>query len=177
MKKLNDEQRKLIEDNYSLIWHLHEKYFTKFTDFDTYMDLDRMAICKAALKWDESKGAFGTFFRWVLQTEINQYYTKWYRPTEKMNRNAESLDTPLAGYEPEDDITIGTTLMSKDNVEDEVLTKVHFQNEFDKLAPRNKKIITLKQKGLTQRQIASQLGITHQWVSQNIVQFKKALCG
>ena len=25
-----------------------------------------------------------------------------------MNRNAESLDTPLAGYEPEDDITIGT---------------------------------------------------------------------
>lgn len=55
MKKLNDEQRKLIEDNYSLIWHLHEKYFTKFTDFDTYMDLGRMAICKAALKWDESK--------------------------------------------------------------------------------------------------------------------------
>ena len=39
MKKLNDEQRKLIEDNYSLIWHLHEEYFTKFTDFDTYMDL------------------------------------------------------------------------------------------------------------------------------------------
>lgn len=51
MKKLNDEQRKLIEDNYALIWHLHEKYFTKFTDFDTYMDLGRMAICKAALKW------------------------------------------------------------------------------------------------------------------------------
>ena len=108
---------------------------------------------------------------------MNQYYTKWHRLTEKMNRNAESLDTPLAGYELEDDITIGTTLMSKDNVEDEVLTKVHFQKEFDKLAPRNKKIITLKQKGLTQRQIASQLGITHQWVSQNIVQFKKALCG
>ena len=67
MKKLNDEQRKLIEDNYSLIWHLHEKYFTKFKDFDTYMDLGRMAICKAALKWDESKGNFGTYFRWVLQ--------------------------------------------------------------------------------------------------------------
>ena len=55
MKKLNDEQRKLIEDNYSLIWHLHEEHFTKFKDFDTYMDLGRMAICKAALKWDESK--------------------------------------------------------------------------------------------------------------------------
>ena len=74
MKKLNDEQRKLIEDNYSLIWHLHEKYFTKFKDFDTYMDLGRMAICKAALKWDESKGNFGTYFRWVLQSEINKYY-------------------------------------------------------------------------------------------------------
>ena len=112
MKKLNDEQRKLIEDNYSLIWHLHEKYFTKFTDFDRYMDLGRMAICKAALKWDESKGTFGTYLFWVLRSEVNQYYTKWHRPTEKMNRNAESLDTPLAGYEPEDDITIGTTLMS-----------------------------------------------------------------
>ena len=74
MKKLNDEQQRLIEDNYSLIWHLHEKYFTKFTDFDTYMDLGRMAICKAALKWDESKGNFGTYFRWVLQSEINKYY-------------------------------------------------------------------------------------------------------
>ncbi len=29
--------------------------------FDTYMDLGRMAICKAALKWDESKGTFGTY--------------------------------------------------------------------------------------------------------------------
>ena len=114
---------------------------------------------------------------WVLRSEVNQYYTKWHRLTEKMNRNAESLDTPLAGYELEDDITIGTTLMSRDNVEDEVLTKVHFKMSLINWQLRNKKIITLKQKGLTQRQIASQLGITHQWVSQNIVQFKKALCG
>lgn len=177
MKKLNDEQRKLIEDNYSLIWHLHEEHFTKFTDFDTYMDLGRMAICKAALKWDESKGAFGTYFCWVLRTEISQYYAKWHRLKEKMNRNAESLDTPLPGYEPEDDITIGTTLMSSDNVEDQVLTKVHFWNEFNKLPDKHKKVMIMLSQGLTQRDVANEFGKSHQWVSLQVTKFKKALCG
>ena len=65
--------------------------FTKFKDFDTYMDLGRMAICKAALKWDESKGNFGTYFRWVLQSEINKYYIKWHSPTGRKRREP----TPL----------------------------------------------------------------------------------
>lgn len=175
MKKLNDEQRKLIEDNYSLIWHLHEEHFTKFKDFDTYMDLGRMAICKAALKWDESKGNFGTYFRWVLQSEINKYYIKWHSPTEKMNRNAESLDAPVDERVDAEELTIGSLLVSNDDIESQALTTVYYQGEFNKLSDKQKKIIYMLLDDIEHKYIAKEFGKSIQWVSWQLGNIKKIM--
>lgn len=175
MKKLNDEQRKLVEDNYSLIWHLHEKYFTKFKDFDTYMDLGRMVICKAALKWDESKGNFGTYFRWVLQSEINKYYIKWHSPTEKMNRNAESLDAPVDERVDAEELTIGSLLVSNDDIESQALTTVYYQGEFNKLSDKQKKIIYMLLDDIEHKYIAKEFGKSIQWVSWQLGNIKKIM--
>ena len=150
MKKLNDEQRKLIEDNYSLIWHLHEKYFTKFKDFDTYMDL-------------------------VLQSEINKYYIKWHSPTEKMNRNAESLDTPVDERVDAEELTIGSLLVSNDDVESQALTTVYYQGEFNKLSDKQKKIIYMLLEDLEHKYIAQEFGKSIQWVSWQLGNIKKLM--
>ena len=175
IKKLNDKQRKLIEDNYGLIWCIHDEHFRKFTDFDVYKDIANIAICKAALKWDESKGSFGTFLEWQLRSEVQKYYKKWYTKKEKMNRITESLEEILPGFDT-DELTVGSAITSNDNTEDEAITKFHFENEFSKLSDRNQKIIHMMAQGFTQRDIAKEFGKSHQWVSLQIVPFKKKLC-
>lgn len=76
-----------------------------------------------------------------MQTEVNQYYTKWHRLTEKMNRNAESLDTPVDERVDAEELTIGSLLVSNDDVESQALTTVYYQGEFNKLSNKQKKII------------------------------------
>lgn len=175
ISKLNEKQRKLIEDNYGLIWCIHDKYFRKFTDFDTYKDIANIAICKAALKWDESKGKFGSLLYWQIRSDINKYYRKWHTEQQKLNRIAESLETILPGLDT-DELTVGSMLASDENIEDEIVTKVHFQNEFNKLSERNKQVIWMIANGIKQRDIAKEFGKSHQWVSLQVVNFKKALC-
>ena len=175
IRKLNDKQRKLIEDNYGLIWCIHDEHFRKFTDLDTYKDVANIAICKAALKWDESKGDFGSLLYWQLRSEINKYYTKWHTQKETMNRIAESLETVLPGFD-NDKVTVKDTIASSEDIEDDVVTRLHFQNEFNKLSDRTKKIVWMMAQGLSQRDIAKEFGKSHQWVSLQIVSFKKKLC-
>ena len=63
--QLNDEQRKLVEDNHNLIYqYLIDNKLPQ----DEYYDIAAIGLCKAALKYDTSKGAFSTYvYRAILK--------------------------------------------------------------------------------------------------------------
>jgi DNA-directed RNA polymerase specialized sigma subunit len=75
MKKLNDEQRKLIEDNYKLIRFLYRRSYTRVCSWEVFQGLGHEAICKAALGYDPSKGKFTTYFTWKIKQAIETLFS------------------------------------------------------------------------------------------------------
>ena len=71
MKKLNDEQRKLIEDNYKLIRFLYRRSYTRVCSWEVFQGLGHEAMCKAALGYDPSKGKFTTYLLGKLNKQLN----------------------------------------------------------------------------------------------------------
>lgn len=57
-KRLNDEQRKLVEDNHNLIYAFLN---SNNLSIDEYYDLAAIGICKAALSYKEDVSKFSTF--------------------------------------------------------------------------------------------------------------------
>ena len=168
MKKLNDEQRKLIEDNYSLIWHLHEKYFTKFTDFDTYMDLGRMAICKAAIDYDETRSkSFSTYAYLCIQNEITVYNKYRFRQRRKGDMNTISYNHMLDDWD-EDKNENSFLLKDEENFEKNIIFKLNFQDKCYTLNNKDRMIVDLKSKGYTYQEIAKMFGTSFQAIQQKI---------
>lgn len=59
MLELNDDQKKLVEDNHKLIWFVINKYHL---DAEEYWDILAIALCKAAKRYKaEKKIKFSTF--------------------------------------------------------------------------------------------------------------------
>lgn len=66
--QLNDEQRKLVADNHNLIYqYLIDNNLPQ----DEYYDIVAIGLCKAALKYDTSKGAFSTYVYKTVRNIIN----------------------------------------------------------------------------------------------------------
>ena len=68
MKPLTDEQQKLVEANHNLIYFLLKTY--KWT-IDKYYDIAAIGLCKAAQRYDESRGVnFSTYAMRVMYNEV-----------------------------------------------------------------------------------------------------------
>lgn len=70
MKELNDEQRKLVEDNIKLAYHVAHRYSLNVLDEDIFQ-LACLGLCKAARAFDPKKEIqFGTFSYYCIENEI-----------------------------------------------------------------------------------------------------------
>lgn len=175
MEKLNDEQRKLIEDNYSLIGYFYKKYFSTFEDYDEYKGLAHIAICKTATKYDPTKGKFGTIFYRIMRTEISHYYTTINYEVRRANLEALSLEKTPNGYDSES-LKIGNIIPDhKQDVESMVVERVYFQMGFNKLSEKRKTIAKLRYLGYEQKEIGKIVGMTHQGVSDHLQKIKKVM--
>lgn len=69
---MNDEQRKLVEDNHNLIYACLRKYNLSI---DEYYDVVAIGLCKAAITFDEkSECAFSTYAYLLMQHEIDMVF-------------------------------------------------------------------------------------------------------
>ena len=128
MKKLNDEQRKLIEDNYKLIRFLYRRSYTRVCSWEVFQGLGHEAICKAALGYDPSKGKFTTYFTWKIKQAIEHYFRCNNYDVRKANDGAMSLYTPIEDCKKKE-ITILDTLQASDNIEDTVTEEIYWKDK------------------------------------------------
>ena len=68
---LNDEQRKIVENNHDLIYGYAHKMGISI---DEYYDILAIGLCKAAKAFDESKGRFSTLAYCCMKNEMCRYY-------------------------------------------------------------------------------------------------------
>lgn len=174
MKKLNDEQRKLIEDNYKLIRFIYRRSYTRVCSWEVFQGLGHEAICQTALGYDESKGKFSTYFTWKIKQAIERHLRLINYDVRKANDGAISIYTPIENCKKKE-ITIADTLQASDNIADTVTEEAYWEEEINKLPNRTKKMIQLTYEGYGREEVAKKLNVSRSLVSTYIINFKKAM--
>ena len=174
MKKLNDEQRKLIEDNYKLIRFLYRRSYIRVCSWEVFQGLGHEAMCKAALGYDPSKGKFTTYFTWKIKQAIEHYFRCNNYDVRKANDGAMSLYTPIEDCKKKE-ITILDTLQASDNIADTVTEEIYWEEKINKLPDKIKKMIQLTYEGYGREEVAKKLNVSRSLVSVRIIEFKKSM--
>lgn len=151
-------KQQLIEDNMKLVYHLiHREYPTYINDEDI-IQCGMLGLCKAADKWDESKSKFSTFAMFCIRSEIQMEFRK----RAKHERYILSLDYEI------DDGEGGTSTFGDIIVGDEDVPYFDIGIDLSKLNKKERQIAELLPTGMTQADIARELGITKQYVWSTI---------
>lgn len=161
----------LIEHNLRLVAHIVKKYDTAHTDNEDLISIGTIGLIKGINTYDENKNTkLATYAARCIENEILMHL----RSTKKLNQEMllqESIGSDREGNE----ITLLDILETKD---DSVISKVErmineekLYSKLDLLSPREKKVIQLRYglldgKQLTQREVASILGISRSYVSR-----------
>lgn len=174
MKKLNDEQRKLIEDNYSLIKYFYGSNFKNLIDYDTYLGIAHVAMCKAAYTYDSSKSKFTSYFFLKLKTDISRYFVSINRDVRKIHLDAISLESTLNGYDDEN-MTLENILPDKVDVIASAMEHVYWKAIIGSQPEIRQQIIKLRLQGYEQKEIGQMIGMTQQGVGGHLTRFKRVM--
>jgi RNA polymerase sigma factor (sigma-70 family) len=105
-RKLNDEQRKLVEDNLKLVHFVIAKSYPTFRGDEDIFQSGSLGLLRAALNWDESKCAFSTYavkcINYAIKDELRE---------RQRNGDTISLDCPIG-----DDLTLADTISDNEEV-------------------------------------------------------------
>ena len=126
---------------------------------DDFQQIARLGLWKACLRYDGNKGKFSTYAVPAIENEIK-------RELRKMSRKpiAISLDTSIRDTSDDADrLTISEVCMSEQDVE--FIDTAFVDKE---LTDRQKRILSLLYDGMTQTEIAKEIGISHTMISQEV---------
>ena len=161
-KALNEEQRKLVEENHKLIFDLAYKRNLNLEVW--YGDL-AIGLCKAGLIFDPSQNCkFSTLAYACMNNEIKNVR----RNNRSKNRIPEELILSFDMPYETDDGTVDLLEFIEDKDRMALDNIVFYQQVYDDYSERDKRIIGLLTQGYTQKEIASQFGYSHQNVNQLI---------
>lgn len=142
--RLNDEQRKLVEDNHDLIYWYANKGGLALGE---WYDLLAITLCYSALKYNPNKGAFSTYFKLRADGMVSKEYRK-HNTQKRYNNNIPYIENAHFQLEP-------------DNPHMEFELKEMMESE-------NGDIIRMKYEGYTQTEMAQKLGLSQSYVSKII---------
>ena len=165
---LNDEQRKIVENNHDLIYGYAHKMGISI---DEYYDILAIGLCKAAKAFDESKGRFSTLAYCCMKNEMCRYY-------EGISKKSCVPDSMVVSYDAQD---------VRDDIENrksflEVLSDPQsyknaesitmYQEFFDVLNDKEKVVVRYLLEGYTQTEIAEILNCKRQNLPINSIRRK-----
>lgn len=152
-----------MEDNHNLIYSFLQKYKLSVDD---YYGLAAIGLCKAGSTFDTTKSNFSTYaYKCMFNTvvceirkktqarTIPEYQIVYYQA--ELNDNNGGDTASFINYIP-----------SKENVEDDVIYRLIFDEYISKLKERDVKIFTLSMDGYNQEEIAKKIGCSKQLISK-----------
>jgi RNA polymerase sigma factor (sigma-70 family) len=105
-QKMNDIQRNLVEENMTLVYFIVGKNYPTYRGDEDIIHSGLLGLCRAALRWDESKGAFSTYACSCIRNAIKQEL----RERQQM-ADTVSLECPIG-----DDLTIADTISDNEDI-------------------------------------------------------------
>lgn len=165
---LNKQQQKLVEENYSLIYSFLHKHKLSV---ELFYDLAAIGLCKAAIGFNGST-SFSTYAykcMWnSVFSEIKKEQMQKRIPKNKIVCYEETIHKTECG-----NIKIIDLLQAPANIEDDVCTKVLWQDAINTLNEKEKTVLDLISAGYTQSGIGEIIGCTQAEVSRIKTQIQK----
>ena len=167
--KLTENQSKLVEQNHNLIYGFARKYNL---DIEEWYGILALALCKAALAFDDKKAKFSTLYYLCASQMVEVERRKWRTQKRIPKESCISLDEPL----DDTDLTLKTCLADTriDFVKDLEL-KDQLSTLLKTLSDRDKKILKLIQLEVPQEIIGKIVGMPQSSVSRKLNQLRKKL--
>lgn len=157
--KLNDEQRKLVEQNHNLIYSAMRKFGIKEKDFDDYYGIAAIGLCKAAVDYDVTRTkSFSTYVYLCIQNEIT-LYNKWQFRQRRDIRKVVSYNQLLNDWD-ESDKEYSFLLNDDKNFEENSIFRLIFKDKSYIINNKDRMIIALKAQGYTIKEIGQAINIS-----------------
>lgn len=130
---------------------------------EEYYDVAAIGLCRAAIKYDGST-KFSTYAFICMKTDVYREFTKM----KTGSRIPVELICSLDVDKTTDDNSINyfELIPSNSNTEDEVVTKLDFEQFLEKVPDREREIFTMRQEGFTQREIAKKFQLSQPTVQR-----------
>ena len=129
---------------------------------DEYYDIAAIGLCKAALKYDTSKGAFSTYVYRAIGNNISRE-----RVNEKRHTvSALSYNVTASVHGEETDVEHIETFSCNADVENENVTKTFFKWFIEYMSLRELQIMYCKSRNMTDREIGKMYNVTHAAISR-----------
>lgn len=168
--KLTNEQVKLVEDNYRLIYSFAKRHCIDLLEDDNY-GLLATGLCKAAQKYNPNKGSFSTIAYYAMRSEMRHNYTTQTYIKRDIRR--------LNKYNDFEDVEFGENKIDTTQSEEMLLSNIAYKDILtylkQALSERRYAILEYMLQGYTIMEIGSMLNITHQAVSTNIKVIRQVL--
>lgn len=166
---LTAEQKKLVENNYRLIYKfagLNHLDIENVSIYDALID----GLCITAVKYNPEYGAFSTLAFRNMRNVLNRYYRDSH--TQKRTCDVLSLDYTYSDIDTDDEGLYGC-MPNNDILPDDLCCIRNLIKElFD---DRQQQIIICLYKGTTYREIADKFGISYPRVGQIVSSIRKKL--
>lgn len=164
--KLNDEQRKLIEDNIKLVYYSIKLVNGSVRNIDL-IEAGYIGICKAALNYnvEYNNTPFATYATYCIKNEVLNQYRHNNSLNKKMNDNTISLNS-FVEIEDGKEIELIECIQDKKDQYKDFETKIYMKQIFDLLDKDEyaKEIIIGYINGKSFKEIAKEKNITYQAV-------------
>lgn len=148
--EMNDAQRKLAEDNIPLVYYLIAREYPTYKYDEDLAQVGILGLCKAAMKWDESKGLFSTFAGQCIRNEIRLEFRSRRKEVDTI-----PLDTQIEC--DSDNLTLGDML---EGGEDTDVTQFTVEAFLKTLTADERVVYNLKARGYKRKEIAEVTGFT-----------------
>lgn len=172
--RLNDEQRKLVEQNHNLIYSAMRDFGVKEKDFDDYYGIAAIGLCKAAIYYDKSKGALSSIAYKCILNEILSHRRKEDALARRINKECVSYNVSFT--EDEKDVSFADDVLLVDkNFENNFISMFQLKEKWHTLNTRDKEILKLHLLGYGCLEIGQRYGVSRQRISTIVLRAKKKL--
>lgn len=168
--KLTEEQKKLVEDNYGLIFGFVRKHNL---NFDEWHGVLSESLCKSASSFDPEKNlAFSTYAYGLFKKKLADFYRN--RFAIKKNIPEEMLLYGDSQYYDSEN-TLFDMIKDNKNVESETLNSVVLSQYVCALDDRDKQIFFMMCNEERQETISEKVGLCQSYVSRKQKKMRKEL--
>ena len=170
--KLNDEQRKMVEQNHNLIYSAMRKFGIKENEFDDYYGIAAIGLCKAVVYFNADKGSISTIAYSCINNELTNELKKELALGRKLNKEAVSYNV---SFTDNDNDFANNCLLSDENFEKNFILLFHIKDVFCTIKKRHRDIFKLYLQGYQHSEIGDMYEISRQRVGVIINNIKKKL--